>query len=104
MGAANGGQIVCSSATVALCRDSAFRDAGHHVSAGVGDEQLFVVVGVGSSEDRPLRTVSSVPTNIVQSMSRFVGRDDELRRSRLDRNVPAGHAARTGRGRQDPPR
>ena len=80
MSAANGGQIVCSAATVALCRDVTFRDAGYQRLAGVGDEQLFVVTGVGSSEDRPLRTTTITPTNIVRSTSRFVGRDDEVRR------------------------
>ena len=80
MSAANGGQVVCSAATVALCRDVTFRDAGYQRLAGVGDEQLFVVTGVGSSEDRPLRTTTIAPTNIVRSTSRFVGRDDEVRR------------------------
>jgi predicted ATPase/class 3 adenylate cyclase len=80
MNAANSGQIVCSSATVALCPDRAFRDAGRHELAGLGDERLFIVAGVGSSEDRPLRSTNTVPTNIVRSTSRFVGRDEELRR------------------------
>ena len=52
MSAANGGQIVCSAATVALCRQVSFRDAGVHVLVGVGNERLFVVTGVGIGEHR----------------------------------------------------
>ncbi len=80
MGAANGGQIVCSAATVALCRDVSFRDAGMHALAGVGNERLFVVTGAGLGEHRPLRSTTTVLTNIVQPASRLVGRDQELRR------------------------
>ncbi len=80
MGAANGGQIVCSAATVALCRDVSFRDAGMHVLAGVGNERLFVVTGIGDGEHHPLRSTTTVLTNLIRPSSRLVGRDEELRR------------------------
>ena len=84
-----------SSATVALCRDSAFRDAGHHVLAGVGDEQLFVVVGVGSSEDRPLRTAAACPPTCPSPCGPSAGTRSSTA-GRRHRRVAGGHTARAG--------
>jgi class 3 adenylate cyclase len=75
MGTANGGQVVCSAATAALCPDVEFRDAGIHQLAGVGAEHLFVAV-FDSGDVRPLRSSSAAaPPNLVSAL-------DFLRRSK----------------------
>jgi predicted ATPase len=77
MTAGNGDQIVCSTATAALCPDAQFRDAGLHLLTGVGSERLFVLLS-GSGDEQPLRSAAAAPTNLVVGVSSFVGRAGEL--------------------------
>ena len=77
MSAGHGGQVVCSAATAALCREAAFRDAGLHLLAGVGPERLLVAVA-GEDDARPLRSIGMAPTNLAGEASSFVGRESEV--------------------------
>jgi hypothetical protein len=79
MSAGNGGQIVCSTATAALCPDAEFRDAGLHLLAGIGPERLFVLLS-GDGDASPLRSAIATPTNLVAEVSSFVGRGDDVKR------------------------
>ena len=88
MGTANGGQIVCSAATMTLCPGRVFRDAGEHELAGVGVEQLFVLSGVGERSELGLRSASTVVTNLPVEASSFVGRAGDV--SELGAAVSAG--------------
>ena len=77
MNAGNGGQIVCSAATAALCPGVEMRDAGAHLLPGVGPERLHVVRG--GPEGLALRSRSVAPTNLSAAVSSFVGRADALK-------------------------
>ena len=84
-GAAQGGQILLSAATVELVRDSlpadvSLLDVGEHTLRGLArGEHMFQVVAAGLPRDfPPLPSVDRPPTNLPPSVTSFIGRDDEV--------------------------
>jgi predicted ATPase/class 3 adenylate cyclase len=85
MGAAHGGQIVCSQTTADLARDSipdglTLKDLGDHGLRGFSrPERVFQVCAPGlESTFPPLRTGDHSPGSLPRQMTTFVGRDTEI--------------------------
>jgi predicted ATPase/class 3 adenylate cyclase len=82
--AANGGQVVLSSATVPLLEGSLpagvrARDAGEHRLKDLRPEHLAILEIEGLTDDpRPIRSLDNRPNNLPTQVTSFVGRTDEL--------------------------
>jgi predicted ATPase/class 3 adenylate cyclase len=82
--AANGGQVVLSSATVPLVEGGLpagvrTRDAGEHRLKDLRPEHLAILEIDGLADDpRPIRSLDSRPNNLPTQVTSFVGREDEL--------------------------
>ena len=82
--AANGGQVVLSSATVALLADSLppgvrTRDVGEHRLKDLRPERLAVLEIDGLPDDpRPIRSLDNRPNNLPTQVTSFIGRTTEL--------------------------
>jgi predicted ATPase/class 3 adenylate cyclase len=82
--AANGGQVVLSSATVPLLEGSLpagvrARDAGEHRLKDLRPERLAILEIEGLTDDpRPIRSLDNRPNNLPTQVTSFVGREDEL--------------------------
>ena len=82
--AANGGQVVLSSAIVALLGDGLpagvrIRDVGEHRLKDLRPERLAVLEIDGLADDpRPIRSLDSRPNNLPSQVTSFVGRAAEL--------------------------
>ncbi|MEO5986151.1 MAG: adenylate/guanylate cyclase domain-containing protein [Candidatus Limnocylindria bacterium] len=86
MDAGHGGQILASSTTASLVRQSLpdgfeLADLGQHrLKDLAAPEQLFAVQVQGlASEFPPLRTIDAAPNNLPTQLTSFVGRDREVR-------------------------
>ncbi|MEM9202165.1 MAG: adenylate/guanylate cyclase domain-containing protein [Actinomycetota bacterium] len=81
MDAGHGGQILVSQTTAGVAGEADLLDLGEHQLRDLsGPEQLFQVVGDGLHSSFPaLRTLDTVPGNLVVQESSFVGRDTELK-------------------------
>ena len=86
MSAADGGQVVLSSTTEELVRDSlpataGLRDLGEHRLRDLGRaDRVFQVDVVGLPDQfPPLRSLDAFPGNLPVQLTSFVGRDAELR-------------------------
>jgi predicted ATPase/class 3 adenylate cyclase len=83
-GAANGGQVVLSSATVALLGNGLpagvrIRDLGEHRLKDLRPEKLAILEIDGLANDpRPIRSLDSRPNNLPTQVTSFVGRAAEL--------------------------
>jgi predicted ATPase/class 3 adenylate cyclase len=90
--AANGGQVVLSSATVPLLTGALppgvrTRDVGEHRLKDLRPERLAILEIDGIVDDlRPIRSLDSRPNNLPTQVTSFVGRTTELEetRARLD--------------------
>ncbi len=87
--AAHGGQVLLSDATRALVERSlpvatCFRDLGSHRLKDLAHaERLHQMVIEGLEQDfPPLRTMDARPNNLPAQLTRFIGRDHEIRRVR----------------------
>jgi predicted ATPase/class 3 adenylate cyclase len=87
MGAAHGGQVVCSSATANLVRaalqeGTGLLDLGEHRLRDLsGRLRVFQVCGPGlRSRFPPLRSLEGLPGNLPLQSSSFIGRETELER------------------------
>ena len=86
--AANGGQVLLSSATVALLGNGLpagihIRDLGEHRLKDLRPEKLAILDIDGLADDpRPIRSLDSRPNNLPTQMTSFVGRDAELDETR----------------------
>ena len=82
--AANGGQVVLSSATVPLVEGDLppgvrTRDAGEHRLKDLRPEHLAILEIDGLADDpRPIRSLDNRPNNLPTQVTSFVGREDEL--------------------------
>ncbi len=82
--AANGGQVVLSSATLPLLEGSLpagvrTRDAGEHRLKDLRPERLAILEIEGLADDpRPIRSLDSRPNNLPTQVTSFVGRTAEL--------------------------
>ena len=82
--AANGGQVVLSSATLPLLEGSLpagvrTRDAGEHRLKDLRPERLAILEIEGLVDDpRPIRSLDSRPNNLPTQVTSFVGRTAEL--------------------------
>src|SRR3954451_8830424 len=85
--AANGGQILMSSATTDLIRDAtagiaSIRDVGRHRLKDVGIEQLYRLDPAGVVADtRPPRSLEAAPSNLPAAPRLLVNRVEELKRA-----------------------
>jgi hypothetical protein len=77
MDAGHGGQVLVSSATAGLARDSEFVDLGEHELKGLGTAERIFQVGRG--DFAALRTPRPVLGNMPVELSTFVGRVDEVK-------------------------
>jgi predicted ATPase len=87
MGAAHGGQVVCSSATADLVRAAvpagvALVDLGEQRLRDLSDPmRVFQIYGPGlASRFPPLRSLDAFPGNLPLQLSSFIGREEELER------------------------
>ena len=83
---ANGGQTLLSFNTYSLAKDfvrpsTAFRDLGEHRLKDLErPEHIFQLVHAELQESfKPLRSLATLPNNLPQQMTSFVGRERELR-------------------------
>jgi predicted ATPase/class 3 adenylate cyclase len=108
MDAGNGGQIVVSESSRRLVGDrapagTAFIDAGEHRLKDLGEPiKISRLVGVGAEDERELRTLERAPHNLPIQLSRFIGREaqikelaDLLRQSRLTTLTGIGGVGKT---------
>jgi predicted ATPase/class 3 adenylate cyclase len=83
-GAANGGQVVLSSATIPLLEGVLpvgvrTRDVGEHRLKDLRPERLAILEIDGLADDpRPIRSLDSRPNNLPTQVTSFVGRAEEL--------------------------
>jgi predicted ATPase/class 3 adenylate cyclase len=83
--AANGGQITVTAAAHRLVSGAApsgtsFVDVGEHRLKDLGEPiGLFRLNGPGAEDDRPLRTLETAPHNLPVQLSRFVGREAQIK-------------------------
>lgn len=86
MDAGNGGQIVVSEATRRLVGDQpppgmTFVAVGEHRLKDLGEPvTISRLVGVGADDDRELRTLERAPHNLPIQLSRFIGREGEIKK------------------------
>ena len=82
MSIAHGGQVVLSSATAELVRESGLelRDLGEHRLAGLSrPEHVWQLCPPGlAREFPPLRSLDALPGNLPRQMTSFVGRDKDV--------------------------
>lgn len=75
---ANGGQVVCSSASAGLLQGFDLRSAGEHELRGIGVDEVFVLTSAEFVTDtRPLRR-PVVPNNLPHIPTSFLGREDDV--------------------------
>ena len=83
-GAANGGQVLVSSATAELLRDAdepvALIDLGLHRLKDIGEPEHLFQLAADGLVDRfpPLRSLENRPTNLPQQLTPLIGRQREL--------------------------
>jgi predicted ATPase len=73
---ANGGQIVCSSATAELLTGVELVDLGPHRLRDLSTPQRLYQIGRGAFS--PLRSVDTVPTNLPTVRTELIGRSEEV--------------------------